>query len=82
MINIEKSGLILNVKIYHQLQEKNKPKDVMIPDAQIVSEQHEINQNFSAKESSKHGMTDPRVKYDTVVRSYTENRLEKDVQSC
>ena len=26
-------------------------------------------------------MTDPRVKYDTVARSYTENRLEKDVQS-
>jgi hypothetical protein len=40
MINIEKSGLILNVKIYHQLQEKKNPKDVMILGAENVSEQH------------------------------------------
>jgi len=29
-IEIEKTGLNLNVNIYHQVQEENKPKDVLM----------------------------------------------------
>jgi len=54
----------------------------MILGAEHFSEQHEKNQLFSKKDSSENCMTDPRVKHEAVVRSYTENRLEKDVQSC
>jgi hypothetical protein len=49
---------------------------------QMISELYKQNQLLSKHEAFKHYNVDPRVKYDMTVRSYTENRLEKDVHNC
>ena len=58
---------------------------MMSPEHHVISEQYKKNLLLSknkSDESSKNYNTDPRIKNDMAVRSYSENRLEKDVQNC
>ena len=80
---IENRNTHLFVKITYYLREaSSETKQLIEPEKQKVSHQTVESPYFPKKCSNNNYNTDPRLKYDTVVRKRSESGLEKDIKFC